>query len=86
MSPEKMREQIGEIIHRVAPEADVMGIGPDENLRESLDIDSFDFLKIVVGLNEVFGVNVPESDYRSISSLAGMMTYLERKLGSTARG
>ena len=73
-----VRAGIFEIIHRVAPEANLDKVGPDENLREALDIDSFDFLKVVVALHDAFGVNIPESDYSQIATLKGMSEYLVR--------
>jgi acyl carrier protein len=76
MNETELRARIFEILHRVAPEAGLEEIGPDENLREALDIDSFDFLKVVVGIHEAFGVDIPESDYRRITTLKGMMEYL----------
>ena len=78
MNHDELRNRIFEILHRLAPEADLSRIGPDENIREALDIDSFDFLKLIVGLHEAFGVTVPESDYRRVSTLKGMMEYLSR--------
>lgn len=39
MNEEEVRRRIFEILHGVAPEANLDRIGPDENLREALDID-----------------------------------------------
>ena len=79
MNPDELRNRIFEILHRIAPEADLNRIAPDENIREALDIDSFDFLKVVVELHDVFGVTVPESDYRRIATLKGLMDYVENQ-------
>jgi len=70
------RDQVFAILHRIAPEADLNRISPDENLREALDIDSFDFLNIMIALHDKFGVDIPESDYRKVSSLKGILDYL----------
>lgn len=78
MNPNELRSRIFELLHRVAPEADLERIGPDENIREALDIDSFDFLKVIVGIQQAFGVDIPESDYRQITTLKGMTEYLSR--------
>ena len=84
MNEEEVRRRIFEILHGVAPEANLDRIGPDENLREALDIDSFDFLKVIIALHERFGVNVPESDYRHIATLKGMTEYVKNR-GQTTR-
>jgi acyl carrier protein len=76
MSPEEIRVKILPLLHRVAPEADLARLDPTENLREALDIDSFDFLKVVIALHDAFGVTVPESDYSRITTLKGMTEYV----------
>jgi hypothetical protein len=38
---------------------------PDTNLREELDIDSMDFLNVVVALREELGVEIPKRTIRS---------------------
>ena len=78
MNQDELRKRIFEILHRVAPEADLDNVGLEENLREVLDIDSFDFLKVIVEIQEAFGVSIPESDYRRITTLKGLMEYLSR--------
>jgi acyl carrier protein len=79
MNPDEVRNRIFEILHRVAPEADLDRIAPDQNLREVLDIDSFDFLQVVLAIHKTFGVEIPESDYRRIATLRGMMEYLSSR-------
>ncbi|HVC14679.1 MAG TPA: acyl carrier protein [Acidimicrobiales bacterium] len=63
-------------IHEIAPEADLDEVGPDDTLRESLDLDSIDFLNFVVGLHEKTGMDIPERDYSHLFTLAGCVSYL----------
>jgi acyl carrier protein len=76
MNQDELRNRLFEILHRVAPEADLARINPDDNIRETLDMDSFDFLQVVLGIHKTFGVEIPEADYRRIATLKGMMEYL----------
>ena len=78
MTENEVRERIFEILHRIAPEADLNRLDPNENIREALDIDSFDFLNALVAVNEKFGVNIPESDYRQVATLNGIVAYLNK--------
>jgi acyl carrier protein len=55
-------------------------IGADENLREALDIDSFDFLNVPIGLHERPGVEIPEADGGPLTTLSALVQYLSRKL------
>ena len=80
MNEDEIRQHLLEILHRIAPEAHLDQIEPSHNLREALDIDSFDFLNVIIGLNEKFGVNVPESDYRQVSTFEGMVKYLTKTI------
>jgi acyl carrier protein len=85
MTENEIREHISEVVHRIAPEADFASLDPDENLREALDIDSFDFLNMLIGINEKLGVNIPEADYRQVSTLKAMVAYLSRHIPSQAQ-
>lgn len=78
MTGVEIRNSVLELIHRIAPEKDLSEVKPDENLREALDIDSFDFLSLLVAVHEKLGVTVPESDYSKVSTLEDMVAYLEK--------
>lgn len=71
---EALRTRVLEVLKSIAPEATVVNGGAD--LREELDLDSMDFLHFVVGLHEKTGVEIPESDYRLVSTLDGAVGYL----------
>ena len=73
MSPDEIREHVVQALHRVAPEADLSGLDPSQNLREALEIDSFDFLNVLIALQEKLGVEIPESDYRRRRVCAGVV-------------
>jgi acyl carrier protein len=60
----------------VAPGADVNGLDPDENVREALDIDSFDHLNFLVGLHDQLGVDIPEKDYGRLNTVNEIIGYL----------
>lgn len=80
MTESEIRQAILETIGQIAPEADPAAIRPEDNLREALDIDSFDFLQVLIRLNKRFGVEIPESDYTQLATLSGMTRYLSAKL------
>jgi acyl carrier protein len=83
MSENELRERILQILHRIAPEANLDELDPNQDLRESLDIDSLDFLNVMIGINETFAVSIPETDYRKVSTLRGMMDYINKRMPST---
>ncbi len=69
------------MIGQIAPEADCSRLNPAENIQSALDIDSFDFLNLLIGLNEELGVEVPEADYAQVSTLNGLVAYLLAHMG-----
>lgn len=82
MTQEQIKDAIIEQILLIAPDIDEADIVPDKNLQRSLEIDSFDFLKILTALNEVLGVSVPESDYAAVDTLEHMSAYFSKRIKS----
>ena len=44
-----------------------------------------DFLHFATALHDALGIDIPESDYERIASLAGCVDYLAARLGPTSR-
>lgn len=63
----------------VAPEAVLDDVGPQDVLRDALDLDSLDFLSLLESLADLTGVEIPEADYSSVSTLEGMSSYLRTR-------
>jgi len=79
MNEASIRQAIADSLRGIAPEADLDHIAPDANLREALDIDSFDFLNFLIGLHSRLGVEIPESDYGKLTSMGDLVQYLLAK-------
>ena len=80
VTEEKVRATIEEAFHQIAPEVDLAEVAPHEEIQEQVDLDSVDFLNLVVLLHEKLGVEIPESDYEELSTLEGMVHYLSARL------
>lgn len=76
MTPDEIRALALDLLGSIAPEANLAALGEDEGLREALDLDSMDFLNFVVALHKATGIDIPEADYRQLSTLAGIQRYL----------
>lgn len=76
MTEPEIKEAVFKVLGKIAPEADLHKLGADENLREALDIDSFDFLQFIIRLHENLRIEIPESDYPQLTTLAGILRYL----------
>lgn len=71
---------IAALLTDIAPGADLTRINRTGNLREELDIDSMDFLRLVQGLDARVHVAIPEADYGKVATLDDMITYVAARL------
>lgn len=76
MTETEIKAHVARTLGRIAPEADLEAVAPDENLREALELDSIDFLHLLIGLSEELGVEIPESDYGQLRTLSDITRYL----------
>ncbi|NVK41855.1 MAG: acyl carrier protein [Oceanospirillaceae bacterium] len=61
----------------IAPEASLDDVDGNADLREELDLDSLDFLHLIIAIGKRIGVEIPEADYGRIHSLDALLDYLE---------
>ncbi len=80
MSEAEIRDAVFKRLRKVAPEANPADLAPTENIREALDIDSFDFLNLLIGLHESLGVEIPESDYGKLTTMQALIDYLSERV------
>ena len=80
MTKEEIGQAIIEIITDIVPDEDCSNIDPQVALRDQLDLDSMDFLDIVMELRKLYKVEVPEAEYGELASLNSCMAYLEPKM------
>jgi len=81
MTNQELTQTIFDLLGQIAPEADASTLDPDEDMRAALDIDSFDFLNFLIGLNESTGVEIPEADYGQLTSLNALVSYVQTRGG-----
>ena len=77
MNDTDLKKIVMEAILEIAPEADFEALDPDDGLREQLDLDSMDFLNVVIGLHEALGIDIPEADYPRLFTLNSAIDYLQ---------
>ncbi len=82
MTREDIGQAIIEIIKDILPDEDFSSLDRDARLRDQLDLDSMDFLDIVMELRKKYGVEVPEADYPKLATLNSCVDYLEPKLAA----
>ena len=80
MTRDEIKNVLLEIIEDIDEEAELNLLKPDQPLQDQLDLDSMDFLDIVMELRRRYKLQIPEEDYPELTSLAGCVNYLEPKL------
>ena len=82
MTRDDIRTAVLAALASVAPEADLGRLDPSADVRDQLDIDSVDFLNVLVAIHDALGIDIPEVDYPKLSSLDACVTYLASKTGA----
>ncbi|TWT67719.1 Acyl carrier protein [Posidoniimonas polymericola] len=77
MTREEIRNEILDILADIAPDEDLSGLKDDVSFREQMELDSMDFLDIVMELRKRHRVQIPEDDYVNLASMDSTVAYLE---------
>ena len=77
MTPNDVVTAVKDIIASIAPDEDLSNLSLDERLRDQIELDSMDFLDIVMELRKRYGVQVPEEDYPNLATMKGCVDYLQ---------
>ncbi len=80
MNSGQIRQVILDILERIAPDEDLTNLEDQEPFREQMELDSMDFLDIVMELRKQYRVQIPEEDYVHLASMSSTVDYLTPKL------
>ena len=80
MNPAEIREEIIDILSDIAPDEDLSDLQDDKSLREQMELDSMDFLDIVMELRKRHRIQIPEEEYGHLASMKSTVEYLEPKM------
>lgn len=84
MNESEIRTRVIGVIKSVAPELEEGGLRADRPLRDQIDLDSMDWLNVLVALHEKLRVDIPEADYGKLVTLDDLVGYLREKLAQRA--
>ena len=68
------------VLQSIAPEIDEVDLRDDKPLRAQIDLDSMDWLNFLLGLHRELSVDIPESDYARLVTLADVVAYLRQRI------
>ncbi len=76
MNQQDARSAVHHAIGQVAPEIEPEDLQGDARLRQDLELDSLDFLRLVEVIAATTGVHIPESDYPRVATVQGLADYV----------
>lgn len=83
MAPPEIRQVVLDILERIAPDEDLSNLDDAVPFREQMELDSMDFLDIVMELRKQYRVQIPEDDYEHLLTMDSTVDYLTPKLADT---
>ena len=68
------------LLSNIAADADLSAVNLHISFHDQFEIDSIDYLNLMMALEEEFQVTIPDLDYPKLSTLQGCVEYLAEKL------
>lgn len=80
MTKKEIKSVLMEIVAEIIPDEDLTNLKGDIPIREQVEMDSMDFLDIIMELRKRYGIEVPEDDYIHLATLDSSVAYLEPRM------
>ena len=80
MTGAEIRKAVVDILSDIAPDEDLTDVKEGVPFRDQLELDSMDFLDIVMELRKRYRVQIPEEDYPELVSMQSTVKYLEPRM------
>lgn len=80
MAPAEIRQVIIDILAKIAPDEDLSNLDDAKPFREQMELDSMDFLDIVMELRKAYRIQIPEEDYHHLVTMQSTVDYLTPRL------
>jgi len=85
MTPAEIREEVLDILGDIAPDEDLSNLQDEVAFRDQLELDSMDFLDIVMELRKRYRIQIPEEEYGSLVSMSSTVNYLTPRMKDLQR-
>lgn len=65
-------------------EVDAESINPQAELKETLDLDSLDYIDLIVAIENNFGFKVKPEDFQTMTTMQDFYIYVENRLKTSS--
>ena len=76
MTEQQAWDAVRSAVGQVAPDVDPADLVESARLRQDLELDSLDFLRVLETIAQDTGVDVPEDAYREVATVAGLVRFV----------
>lgn len=76
MEQEQIDAIVFEELQNIAPELEPDTLDREEDLRDELDIDSMDFMILIIALGKRLKIRIPDTDHHLLNSINNLLAYL----------
>jgi acyl carrier protein len=76
MTGAEIRKEVLDILESIAPDEDLSQLDDSKSFREQMELDSMDFLDIVMELRKRHRIQIPEDEYMNLASMDSTVAYL----------
>ena len=80
MNEAEIRTVALSVLKSIAPEIEEDELRDDRPLRNQVDLDSMDWLNVLLGLPRELKVEIPEADYAHLVTLNDVTAYLRQRI------
>lgn len=80
MNDNEIRAGVIATLCDVAPEVDATQLSAARALRQQVDLDSMDWLNVIIGWHQRFGILIPEADYAKLTTLDAVVDYIGQRM------
>ena len=80
MTRDEIIKLILDLIQETVPDEDLSDVDPDIPLRDQLELDSVDFLNVVMEIQMRYGIEIPEDEFIELTTLNRGVAYLTPRL------
>jgi len=79
VNADPLEEQLRAALYAIAPDIEGESIDGQVRFRDQFEFDSMDFLRFIMELHRLTGLDIPESDYPRLQALDSGVAYLREK-------
>jgi len=76
MNPSDIRRGVLDALLAIAPEVDARSLDDTRALRDQVDLDSMDWVNLLLGLHSQFGIDIPGADHARLATLRQIVGYV----------